>query len=169
MPPDENHVCMIDVLDVADHDRWLILPPDIEFRLLPRFPIVLIQTDSRDGVTYCSALEFDISFDAIPIPAGQRLHVQQWTLTTMEKANDITLWLGDDPPLSNGDKLGTVFKRLTAEYEVTKVWAGPANWTAPKGTTIQLDRRGFQTIHLKLKHGSRRQAMDREARPEGER
>src|SRR3954462_13096630 len=50
-PPDQNYACTVDVLDVVDRDRWLVLPDPMEDRLSRVEPIVVIETDQKaDGL-----------------------------------------------------------------------------------------------------------------------
>ena len=132
---------------MAEHDRWLVFPDPFEERLKPVEPVVLIQIDRKDGgLVVFSELGSDDGFRATLIPAHQQLHVKEWVLWTLENAEDLTVWVGDKLPLSNGESLVAVFKHIEAREPGARYERG--NWNAPKGTTVTLDPKGFKTIHL---------------------
>ena len=150
-PPLKLYSCAIDVLDVAAHDRWLIMPFLMEDPLRASHKVVLLQLDEKAGqVAYCSARDADDAFDAILIPAHQRLHIGDWELKTFQDRVNMSVWRGAVPPLSSGETLGAIFQRLVNEKAGApegSYW--PPSWRAPPGTTMEFAPDGFFPIDIR--------------------
>lgn len=144
-PPMERYRCTVDVLGTSAHARWLVFPFFMEDQLKPRQEIVSLQMiRGDDGAVSLWALESDDAFAAIFIPAGKRLHIQEWELSTNTHATDLKVWLGGELFLSTGDALSAVLNRLAAKPTRTH------DWTAPRGAQIAFDPNSFQSLRLHL-------------------
>ena len=144
-PPKQTYNCTIDVLNVAEHERWLVLPSFMENSLASHLAVVLIEgMDTPDGILYCGSRRYEVTFEAIPIAAGQRLHLTNWQLDNFGRQHDLMTWLGPTPPLSNGETLGVVFQRLRRAIPDASHQSEPGIWRAPAGTTIEFAPKGFR-------------------------
>lgn len=138
-PPESIYLCTIDIPEPADHERWLIIPSMMESVLDPRQAVVMMEMEETpEGFSYCGSLRHMNNFDALPVPAGTRLHLDNWRLETMANRHTLTAWLGATPTLSTGNTLGDICRKL---INATPDASGPfssGHWQAPKGTTMQL-------------------------------
>lgn len=148
-PPEKFYSCSIDILAPAAHERWLIIPSMMEATLEIHQVVAMMEMrQTLDGISYCGSLHHPANFEAVQVPAGSRLHLENWRIETMEDRHALTVWLGTTPRLSTGETLSDVCSRLISTVPDATGAPPSGDWQAPKGTALHLDPAGFHHVQL---------------------
>lgn len=149
--PLRGYFCSIYIAKIAPYDRWLVLPYLIEEEILPVTSISYLESDINDqGVLWFSFMKSDISFNAIPIPAGTQLDVKHWEQLSGGRSTVIKAWLGADLPMTSGGSLIDVVNQLMVQEGKMNRITRSVEWVAPPGTGVLFDQKGFQRVNLRL-------------------
>lgn len=149
--PLRGYFCSINVAKIAPYDRWLVLPYLIEEEILPVTSVSYLESDiNAQGVLWFSFMRSDISFNAIPIPAGTQLDVKHWEQLSGGRSTVIKAWLGADLPMTSGGSLTDVINQLMDQEGKMNRITRSVEWVAPPGTGVLFDPKGFQRVNLRL-------------------
>lgn len=149
--PLRGYFCSINVAKIAPYDRWLVLPYLIEEEILPVTSISYLESDINDqGVLWFSFMRSDISFNAIPIPAGTQLDVKHWEQLSGGRSTVIKAWLGVDLPMTSGGSLTDVINQLMDQEGKMNRITRSVEWVAPPGTGVLFDPKGISARQSKI-------------------
>lgn len=150
LPGGKIYRCSVSVEAGSLHRRWLILPDYAEDKMKFHGSIDGLEViEKRAGVPLCYSVMGDVAFQMIPLLPKQPLHLPEWVLRTWEDQKRVTVWLGEDLPLSTGNTLGNVCGSLLAQKRPQGLDPPRPKWTAPQGTTVELAPNGFRSLDIR--------------------